>query len=178
MNRSGKCACSRAAEWLEAEGIDPVAFFADPVPTPAIRRLTARLLAEASQLYAHAGDGVAALPLSCRPGIEAARRIYAAIGHDLAAHGHDSITRRAHTTKGRKLALLMQSGLSVAAMSVMPRAATLHAAPRPEVAFLVEAAANPRAAVGRSEAVLEVLAQLEAQDRDRRNRRTGGTATA
>ncbi len=165
-------------DWLAAEGIAADVFLGNPSPTPAIRRLTARLLAEATALYAHAADGVAALPLSCRPGIEAARRIYAAIGTDLAAHGHDSITRRAHTTKGRKLALLLQSGLSVATMSLMPRAATLHGAPRPEVAFLVEAAANPRRAQGRSEAVLAVLAQLEAQDRARRDRRGGGAATA
>jgi phytoene synthase len=155
-------------DWLAAEATDADTFLAAPVATPAIRRLTARLLAEAATLYTHAADGVAALPLSCRPGIEAARRIYAAIGTDLAAHGHDSITRRAHTTKRRKLALLLQSGLAVAAMSVMPRAATLHGAPRPEVAFLVEAAAAPRRPPGRSEALLSVLAQLEAQDRARR----------
>ena len=165
-------------DWLVAEGIDPEAFLADPVPTPAIRGLTARLLAEAGRLYAHAGDGVAALPLACRPGIEAARRIYAAIGTDLATHGHDSITRRAHTTKGRKLALLLQSGLSVAAMSLMPRAATLHGAPRAEVAFLVDATANPRQPVGRSEAVLAVLAQLEAQDRARHHHRASRSVTA
>ena len=133
----------------------------------ASRLLPARVLAEASALYAHATDVVAALPLSCRSGIEAARRIHAAIGSDLAAHGHDSITRRAHTTSRSKLALLLQSGLSVAAMSLLPRAATLHGAPRPEVAFLVEAAANPRRAPGRSKAVLTVLAQLQAQDRAR-----------
>lgn len=78
----------------------------------------------------------------------------------------------------RKLALLLQSGLSVAAMSLLPRAATLRGAPRPEVAFLVEAAANPRRAPGRSEAVLTVLAQLRAQDRAHRDRRALGTATA
>ena len=165
-------------DWLAAEGIDPEAFLAAPAPTPAIRRLTARLLAEASALYAHAGNGVAALPLSCRPGIEAARRIYAAIGADLAAHDHDSITRRAHTTRGRKLALLVQSGLSVAAMTLMPRPATLHGAPRPEVSFLVAAAATARPARGRSEALLSVLAQLEAQDRARRDRRGNGPAAA
>ena len=165
-------------DWLRDEGIDPETFLAAPSPTPAIRRLTARLLAEAGTLYAHAGAGVAALPLSCRPGIEAARRIYAAIGHDLAGHGHDSITRRAHTTKRHKLALLLRSGMSVAAMTLMPRPATLHGAPRPEVAFLVEATAAARAARGRSEALLSVLAQLEAQDRARRDCRDNGPAPA
>ncbi|MGQ0566213.1 MAG: 15-cis-phytoene synthase [Gemmobacter sp.] len=162
-------------DWLAEEGIDAQAFLAAPAPTPAIRRLTARLLAEADTLYAHARDGVAVLPLSCRTGIEAARRIYAAIGSDLAAHGHDSITRRAHTTRARKMALLVQSGLSAALLSVVPRAATLHGAPRPEVAFLVRATATAQPHRGRSEALLAVLAQLEARDRDRRG---GGTAPA
>jgi 15-cis-phytoene synthase len=155
-------------DWLAAEGLTPAAFLSDPAATPAIRRLTARLLAEADTLYAHAGAGVAALPLSCRPGIEAARRIYRAIGTDLAAHGHNSITRRAHTTKGRKITLLLQSALSALSMQALPRPATLHARPRAEVAFLVEAAAGPRRNPGRSDAVLSVLAQLEAQDRARR----------
>jgi phytoene synthase len=43
--------------------------------------------------------------------------------------------------------------------------ATLHARPVPEVAFLVEAAAQRKRVTGRSEALLGVLAQLEARDR-------------
>jgi len=49
--------------------------------------------------------------------------------------------------------------------AVSPRAAFLHAAAEPEVAFLVRAAARGEARRGRSDALLSVLAQLEAQDR-------------
>lgn len=155
-------------DWLRDEGVDPDAFLARPEATPAIRRLTARLLAEADRLYARAGAGVAALPMPCRPGIEAARRIYAAIGTDIARHGHDSITRRARTTGRQKLGLLGLATATAALTTVTPRQATLHARPAPEVAFLVQAAAQAQRAGSRSETLLSVLAQLEAQDRARR----------
>jgi len=41
----------------------------------------------------------------------------------------------------------------------------LHAEPEPEVAFLVRAAAREDLRRGRSDTLLSVLAQLEAQDR-------------
>ncbi|QYK43529.1 MAG: phytoene/squalene synthase family protein [Paracoccaceae bacterium] len=155
-------------DWLAAAGMSEAAFLRRPEPTPAVRAMVARLLAEADRLYIRAGAGVAALPLSCRPGIEAARRIYGAIGTEVARAGHDSITRRARTGRGTKLRLVGASVLSAAAVAVMPRAAVLHAAPEPEVAFLVRAAALPAARASRSETLLSVLAQLEARDRARR----------
>jgi phytoene synthase len=51
---------------------------------------------------------------------------------------------------------------------VAPGPATLHAAPAPEVAFLVQAAARQIPRFGRSDALLSVFAQLEAQDRARK----------
>lgn len=155
-------------DWLQEAGLTPEAFFADPRPTQDIRTMVRRLLAEAETLYARSSAGVAALPLACRPGIHAARLIYGAIGSEVARSQFDSITRRARTTKGRKLALLAEAMVLSAVSAVMPRPATVHARPAPEVAFLVQAAAYPRRAAGRSEAVLEVLAQLEAKDRARR----------
>lgn len=152
-------------EWLEAEGMTPAAFLAAPEPTPAIRRLTARLLNEARLLYARAECGVPALPLACRPGIYAARHIYAGIGGSVARMGHDSITARARTTRTQKIGWLMLSGVRTAASVVLPRAAVIHARPAPEVAFLVDAAARRRPAPPRSDAMLSVLAQLEARDR-------------
>ena len=162
-------------DWLAEEGLTPEGFLAAPAATPGLRRLTARLLDKADTLYASAAAGIPALPLATRPGIEAARRIYRAIGTDLAAHGHDNITRRAHTTKGRKIALLVQSALTAAAATLMPAPATLHARPASETAFLVQAAANPRRRTARSETLLGVLAQLEAQDRARRAHVATGT---
>jgi phytoene synthase len=153
--------------WLDEAGISPQVFLNDPGPDPRILALTRRLLDQADQLYLRATAGVAALPLACRPGIYAARHIYAGIGRAVAANGYDSVTRRARTTKGRKLALLALSGLQAGASAVMPRAATLHAKAAPEVEFLVTAAAEARGEHSRSDAVLAVLAQLEAQDRGR-----------
>ena len=152
------------ADWLDQAGISPAAFLAGPRPTPQVLALVARLLRESERFYARSEPGAMALPLDCRPGIFAARHVYAAIGHDLARHGCDSITRRAHTTKGTKLRLLALAGLRSALSVVTPLPATLHAPPAPEVAFLVQAAARRGSQTGRSEALLAVLGQLRARD--------------
>jgi len=81
---------------LAEEGVDPAGFLTDPQPTPAIRRLVRRLLWEADRLYFRAEAGVAGLPADCRPGILAARHVYAAIGARIRAQGHDTVTPRAH----------------------------------------------------------------------------------
>lgn len=154
--------------WFDAAGLDPEAFLADPAPTPILRGMVARLLAEAEDLYARSAAGVAALPPACRPGIHAARLIYAAIGTQVARAGHDSITRRAHTSRAQKLALVGRALAAAGAAVALPMPATLHARPAPECTFLVQAAARRAAGPARSEAVLSVLAQLEAQDRARR----------
>ncbi len=152
-------------DWLRAEGVDPAAFLADPQQTPAIARVTKRLLAQADKLYQRSEAGVAALPFGCRPGIFAARHIYAGIGTAVARNGHNNITDRARTDNVRKLGWLALSIVRSAATVVAPRAAVLHAAAVPEVAFLVSAAARAQSHRGRSEALLSVLAQLEARDR-------------
>jgi phytoene synthase len=108
---------------------------------------------------------VFSLPSDCRLGIAAARHIYAAIGGEVANAGHDSVTRRARTSRGQKLVLMGQAMGSAALTHVMPRPAQLHARPVPEVAFLVEAAGQRPARSQRSEALLSILAQLEARDR-------------
>jgi len=51
----------------------------------------------------------------------------------------------------------------------MPQSAVLHARALPEVAFLVEAAARKSGVKERSSSVIDTLAQLEAQDRKKRN---------
>ncbi|MFN4155177.1 MAG: 15-cis-phytoene synthase [Paracoccaceae bacterium] len=152
-------------DWLRAEGVEVERFLAAPVACDGVRRVTARLLREADRLYQRAESGVAALPLACRPGIFAARHIYAGIGGQVARAGFDSVSLRARTGRGQKLGWLMLSGLRAAASPLLPRAAVLHARPAPEVAFLVEAAARKAGVRGRSEALFEVLAQLEARSR-------------
>ncbi|MGL6212195.1 MAG: 15-cis-phytoene synthase [Paracoccaceae bacterium] len=154
--------------WLDEVGLTAATFLNDPQPDPRIRTLTKRLLTEADRLYERAEAGVPALPLICRPGIFAARHVYAGIGTAVAKNGHDSITRRARTTSRQKLGWLTlslcRSGLSV----LIPGPATLHAAAAPEVAFLVDAAARQIPRFGRSDALLSVFATLEAQDRARK----------
>lgn len=95
--------------WLREEGIDADSFLATPAFTPALGRVVQRLLAEAEALYRRSEAGIAMLPLGCQPGIGAARRIYAAIGHQVRDAGGDSVSRRAVVPGRRKLALLARS---------------------------------------------------------------------
>jgi phytoene synthase len=152
-------------DWLAEQGIDPDRFVARPEATPQVRALTRRLLAAADGLYVRSEAGVPALPLVCRPGIYAARHVYAGIGGDVARGGYDSVSRRAHTSRNQKLGWLALSVLRSGISLVQPRAVALYAAPAPEVAFLVQAAARKSVKASRSDAVLEVFAQLEARDR-------------
>ena len=66
-------------EWLDHAGIEPEAFLADPQGTKAVRAMVKRLLIEAEHLYLRSEAGIGALPLTIRPGIFAARFIYAGI---------------------------------------------------------------------------------------------------
>jgi 15-cis-phytoene synthase len=152
-------------DWLRDEGVELDRFLAAPAPCSGVRRTTARLLAEADRLYQRAEAGVAALPLACRPGIFAARHIYAGIGTHVARAGYDSVSVRARTGRREKLGWLMVSGLRAVASPVLPHRATLHARPAPEVSFLVDAAARKSGVRGRSDALFEVLSQLEARSR-------------
>ena len=96
-------------DWLREAGIDPESWLADPRFTPAMGGVVKRLLDEANRLYQIGESGIADLPVGCRPGIRAARFLYAEIGHELARRGYDSITRRAVVRASRKLALCLRA---------------------------------------------------------------------
>jgi phytoene synthase len=162
--------------WLREAGIDPEAFLANPVFTPALGRLVARLLDEAERLYLRADAGIDRLPAGCRAGIRAARLIYAEIGHEVARAGFDSVSRRAVVGKRRKLVLLARA-LAAGA----PDAARLALAPLPANAWLVEAVAlTPHPArppqrmtampwwnfLGRTQAVIEMFERLGRVERE------------
>ncbi len=106
-------------DWLRAAGIDPDAWLAHPSFDPALAGVVQRLLHRADQLYRRADLGIATLPRACRPGIGAARHLYAEIGQQVARHGYNSVGRRAVVPPGRKLRLLARS-LSASARGQPP----------------------------------------------------------
>ena len=96
-------------QWLRASGVDPDAWLARPVFDKAIGSVVARVLATADALYRRADVGIAQLPLGCRPGVNAARTLYSAIGGEVQRRGLDSISGRAFVPRARKLGLLASS---------------------------------------------------------------------
>lgn len=151
-------------EWMEDAGLEPEAFFANPKPTKVMRSFTKRLVMEANRLYYRSEAGISALPISSRPGIWAARLIYAGIGKQLMRNEFDSISVRARTSKAQKIGWLVQSAARSSISVLAAKSAVLYARPLPEVQFLVDAAAHERP-VSRSMALLDTLASLEAQRR-------------
>ena len=151
-------------DWLAAEGVAVDDFLSAPEPLDGVRRVTRRLLDHADRLYVRSEAGVPRLPLACRPGILAARHVYAGIGGRVRAAGCDSVTLRARTGRAAKLGWLALAVLRAGVTTVGPVSSVLHAGPAPEVDFLVQAAQGAQRKA-RSEALLSVLAQLEARDR-------------
>ncbi len=124
-------------------------------------------------LYDRVDAGVARLPLACRPGINAARFMYAAIGHEVARRGLDSVSARARVSGARKAWLLLRAVVQLA-----PSASASTWPPLAANRFLVDAtlAAAPRAGEparrGFADRVVwaaELFARLEERDRMRRS---------
>ncbi len=99
--------------WLRDAGIDPDAWLAKPVFTREIAIIVQRLLDAADGLYGRATLGIRNLPMACRPGIYAARALYAEIGRELERGGLDSISRRAVVSTNRKLKVLARTLVSL-----------------------------------------------------------------
>jgi len=95
-------------DWLRAGGIDPDAWLLAPRFDTRLQPILQRLLDEADTLYARAGAGIGWLPWRCRPGMHAARLLYAEIGTVVRERGYDSVNARARVSLGRKLELLPQ----------------------------------------------------------------------
>ena len=74
-------------EWLRESGIDRDAFVARPVYSDALGSVVQRLLEAADVHYASCESGIAGLPRACRPGIMAARALYAEIGREVERAG-------------------------------------------------------------------------------------------
>ena len=152
-------------DWLNDANMDLETFFNAPKPTREVRGMVRSLLAEAHRLYIRSEAGISALPLSARSGIFAARYIYAGISGAVRKNQHDSINFRAHTSKATKLALIGKSAIRAAGTTVLPTSPVIYAAPLPEVKFLVDAAAGEvQNHVGRTESLLNTLAELKARE--------------
>lgn len=117
-------------EWLREAGIDPDALLARPAFTPALGAVIERLLAEARTLYERSESGIGNLPTACRPGMYAARLLYAEIGNEVARRGFDSISQRAVVPWQRKARILADAA----------RAAQRRALPAAEKEELAEGA--------------------------------------
>jgi phytoene synthase len=163
-------------QWLREEGLDPDAWLRQPVFNPAIARITAQLLAVAEGLYRRAEHGVAELPMDCRPAIQAARLVYAEIGHQLQRNGLDSVHRRAVVSRRRKLGLIARAtgAAFIPAQHPLGDPAAL-----PAVQYLVDAVARSQPPLAmpafkprtrrsfdqRMEWATDLYARLEQQDR-------------
>jgi phytoene synthase len=98
--------------WLHEAGIDPDAWLAAPVFDGRISAIVQRLLDAADALYDRATPGIEHLPRGCRPGIYAARALYAEIGRELERRGLDSVSARAVVSAGRKFRVLARTLVS------------------------------------------------------------------
>jgi phytoene synthase len=145
-------------DWLEEAGIDPADFLASPRFSSALASVVQRLLDEAETLYHSAESGIARLPLDCRTGIAAARRIYAAIGTQVAAAGYDSVTSRAHVPGSRKLTLALRATADI--FLLRPGA---HHPPLPANVFLLQDAVQE--SVAKPKAIDQLLTLFERLER-------------
>lgn len=166
--------------WLRENGIDPDAWLASPVFTPEIAGIVQRLLNAADVMYDRATLGIANLPLSCRPGIYAARALYAEIGRELERGGLDPVSRRAIVSTNRKLQVLART-LASLETEWLPAKGFAASAQIDETRFLVEAVAamplRQREARVRAKPiedrvvwVIDLFARLERRDQLQRSR--------
>lgn len=119
---------------MREAGINPDRWIERPEVSDALRVVVRGLLTVADGLYARVGQGVAQLAPDCRPGINAARFIYAEIGHVVSRRRYDSVSQRAVVSRRRKLWLLGRSWLPVRAGDT-----TRIDGPLPATRYLVDA---------------------------------------
>jgi phytoene synthase len=127
--------------WLREAGIDPDLWLAKPRFTPDVAAIVQRLLDAADLFYSRATHGIANLPMGCRPGIYAARALYAEIGRELERAGLDSVSGRAVVSTHRKLAVLVRTLLLPQTDWAPARRLGVMTAAIEETRFLVEAVA-------------------------------------
>ena len=168
-------------DWMREAGLDPDAWLARPEFNPALGSVVRRVLDAAEVLYRRVDAGVAQLPLACRPGINAARFMYAEIGREVARRGLDSVNARARVSARRKTWLLLRSLTNLA-----PAGADKPVPPLPATRFLVDAASVPapedagvrRGFLDRVVWTIELFDRLEQRDRLHTSRGSSGADLA
>jgi phytoene synthase len=131
------------AAWLRERGVDPRALVEDldaHTGDPRLAEVVELLLREADTYYRRAEAGIAMLPRDCRPAIRAAALIYADIGRVIREQSCDPTAGRAHTTKLRKLWLLLRAWLHRTPKSTQ---ADADAPPIPACTFLITPFVDP-----------------------------------
>jgi phytoene synthase len=165
-------------QWMRELGLDPDAWMENPEFTREIAAIVQRLLDTADALYDRATYGIANLPASCRPGIYAARALYAEIGRELERSGLDSVSRRAIVSTRRKLAVLTRTLALLQTEWTPARKLQFAFGEMQETRFLVDAvAATPppqppraRSVEDRVVWVIELFERLERRDQMMRGR--------
>ena len=122
---------------MQEAGIDVERWMQSPRFDSRLGNVVKQLLETADQLYQRSEWGIAQLPAACRPGIFAARWIYAEIGREVESNGLDSVSRRAIVGAPRK-AILLAHALRQAVKTRQPDVAP----PLDEVRFLLDAVAG------------------------------------
>ena len=92
-------------DWLRDVGLTAEGLIASPQMSPALATVVKRLLCHAEKLYQQSLMGIADLPLKSRPAINAARRIYSAIGKQISANRYDVINLRAYVPTRQKVGI-------------------------------------------------------------------------
>ena len=127
-------------QWLREAGIEPGAWLERPAFSRELGAVIERLLAAAEELYVRSESGLARLATSLRPGMYAARLLYAEIGHEVARRKYDSVNQRAVVPWRRKARILADALVAASTRSVsVPAAGAL-----PEAQFLLRGLAFSR----------------------------------
>jgi phytoene synthase len=105
------------SSWLAEAGASEAEVLAARA-TPAVRRVTLRLLGLAETYYDSGIAGIGMLPASCRPAIMSAALLYRAIGRRVAARDGDGVTARARVSGVGKVALI---GVAAMRCAIDPR---------------------------------------------------------
>lgn len=126
-------------DWLAAAGIDAERFLAQPAFDARLAGIVSRLLEAADNHYRRADAAITRLPFACRPGITAARWLYAEIGNEVLRRGGDSVSRRAVVSGRRKVWCLTQAIGVQLVLTVLAAKSEGDDVPTHELRFLVEA---------------------------------------